>query len=246
MATGCGMDVDLPDGVAGPLRTPDGSEVELACPPSLADADPEALATALAEYMIHTPTSPDAIKTLVPPEPPNSLRTVIPLESPVGPVDCCGGETNKDLGAPFGGGFAAEEQLIKMGRLCGVTADSVPALTMRVDLYTATAGAAYAYAREAEMMRPGDTRENVEPENKELLMSIGGERKLTRFVWIMNGQRLDVDDYELLFRRSNVVARIRLTYGSLYTSGGGPPEPLLEYAAQLDRNIEAAAQEQSR
>jgi len=91
-------------------------------------------------------------------------------------------------------------------------------------------------------MKPDYLRENVEPENRQLLTSIGDERILTRIPTIVNDQRLDNDDYELLFRRRNIIARIELNYGSFYAPAKGPPEPLLEYAAQLDRDIEAAAQ----
>jgi hypothetical protein len=239
-ATACDSRGPLPANVAAPLKTPDGSEVNIVCPPSLTDADPTKLATAMAQFNIHTPSSADSLATIRPPEAANSLSTLIPRESPAGPVNCCDTETNKDFGAPFGGGFASEEQLIQMGRLCGVRARG--GMSMRVDLYAATAGATEAYKREADTMRPRDVREDVEPEDQQLLASVGDERKLTRFVWIVNGQKLDVDDYELLFRRRNVVARLRLTYGSFYAPGKGPPEPLLEYAAQLDRNIEAVAQ----
>jgi hypothetical protein len=113
---------------------------------------------------------------------------------------------------------------------------------MRVDLYVAAPGAAEAYKREADTMKPDYLRENVEPENRQLLASIGDEQILTRALTVVNDQRLDNDDYELLFRRHNVIARIELSYGSFSAPGKGPPEPLLEYAAELDRNIEAAAQ----
>ena len=225
----------LPDSVAASLRTPEGNEVSLTCPPSLTDADPDKLATAMAQFNIHTPSSLDAVETLVPPEAPNSLRTLIPRESPEGPVDCCGSSTNSDFGAPFGGGGmfgfgASEEQLIQMGRLCGIFAGSGPALEMRVDLYVATPGAKEAYRREARSIYP-----QLDPLPIDEM--VGDERTLRR----------SPDQYEwyiLLFRRGNVIARLELSYRELSPDGRGSPEPLLQYAAQLDRNIEAAAQQQ--
>jgi hypothetical protein len=115
---------------------------------------------------------------------------------------------------------------------------------MRVDLYVAAPGAAEAYKREADTMKPDYLRENVEPEDQQLFASIGDERILTRVLTIVNDQQLDNDDYEILYRRRNIIARIELTYGSFSHPGKGPPDPLLEYAAQLDRNIEAAAAQQ--
>jgi hypothetical protein len=140
----------------------------------------------------------------------------------------------------MGGGFASEEQLIQMGRLCGVTASA--GMSMRVDLYLATPGAAEAYKREAETIVDSSTGEAVELQDNHLLASIGDSRLLRRVVTIVNDQRIDNDDYELLFVRRNVVARIRLSYGFYWNPGKGSPEPLLEYAAELDKNIEAAAQ----
>ena len=207
------------------------------CPPSLADVDSDKLATADAQRFFLTP---GAVSTLLPPEAPNSLTTLIPLQASTGPIDCCGGERNEDFGARFGGGFASEEQLVQMGRLCGVTASG--GMSMRVDLYLATAGAAEAYKREAETMRPGRLTERVEPQDRQMLDSIGDERTLTRIIEIVNDQKIDSDHYELLFRRRNIIARIKLSYGFFPFPGKGPPEPLLEYAAQLDRNIQAAAQ----
>jgi hypothetical protein len=231
----------LPENVARTLKTPDGSEVKLVCPPSLAD-DPVKMATAMAGFNIHTPSSIYPALTAAPPIPANALNSVIPRESSAGSVDCCSTETNKDFGAPFGGAFASEEQLIQMGRLCGIRADS-PAVTMRVDLYTATAGAEEAYRREADTMMASSTGEGVEPQNSQLLASIGDKRLLRRILTIVNGQRIDNDGYELLFARRNVIARMRLSYGSFWAPAKGPPEPLLQYAAQLDGNIEAAAQQ---
>lgn len=229
------------------LKTPDGSEVNVVCPPSLTDADPDKLATAWANRSFLTP---DALSTLRPPEATNSLRTLIPVDSPDGPVWCCSESSNRSFGSPEGGGGlfgfgAGEEQLNQMGRLCGGIADSQNGgLRMRVDLYVAAPGAAEAYKREADTMKPDYLRENVEPEDQQLFASIGDERILTRVLTIVNDQQLDNDDYEILYRRRNIIARIELTYGSFSHPGKGPPDPLLEYAAQLDRNIEAAAAQQ--
>jgi len=227
----------LPDSVARKLKTPDGSEVNVVCPPSLTDVDPDKLATADAERFFLTP---GAVSTLLPPEAPNSLSTLIPLQASTGPIDCCGGERNEDFGARFGGGFASEEQLVQIGRLCGVTASG--GMSMRVDLYATSPGAAEAYKREAATMMDSPTGEGVEQQDDELLASIGDSRLLRRIPTIVNDQRIDNDDYELLFKRRNIVARMRLSYGFYWNPGKGEPTPLLEYASQLDRNIEAAAQ----
>ena len=224
-------------GSARSLKTSDGSEVNVVCPPSVKDIHPGQLATVDANRGFLTP---GALSTLLPPEAPNSLGVVIPRASPTGPINCCDEENNRDFGARFGGGFASEEQLIQMGRLCGVRARG--GMEMRVDLYAATPGAAEAYKREAETMRASTTGEAVEPQDDQLLSSIGDKRLLRRVLFIENEQRLDTDDYELLFIRRNVIARIRLSYGWPPALGKGPPDPLVEYAAQLDRNIEAAAQ----
>ena len=243
----------LPESLARTLKTPDGSEVAIACVPSvLDDVDPVALATAMVGFNIHTPSSIDTaatrVATLMPPEAANSLRTLVPVDSPDGSVWCCSDRNNASFGDPQGGGGlfgfgAGEEQLDQMGRLCGGIANSEEgALRMRVDLYVATPGATEAYKREAEVMRPGYLREDLELENQGLLFSIGDERKLTRILTKVNDEYVDTDLYELIFRRRNIIARIELSYGSFSAPGKGPPELLLEYAAQLDRNIEAAAQ----
>jgi hypothetical protein len=237
------------------LRTPDGTEVNVVCPPSLADADPGKLATVWADGSFLTP---GVLSTLVPPEASNSLWTLMPVDSPDGSVWCCTDRDNASFGSPEGGGGlfgfgASEEQLDEMGRLCGGIANSQEgALRMRVDLYAATPGAAEAYKREADTMAPdGFYHENIEPDDEGVLSSIGDERVFMRYVQYEGEKprRLDIDDYELLFRRRNIVARLQLSYldASLgfpaYTSTPqkGPPEPLLEYATQLDQNIEAPA-----
>ncbi len=92
-------------------------------------------------------------------------------------------------------------------------------------------------------MKPGRLREGVPRQDEQLLSSIGDQRVLTRILEIVNDQKVDSDTYELLFRRRNVIARIELSYGFFPNPGKGPPDPLLEYASQLDRNIEAAAQQ---
>lgn len=230
--------VSIACGSARSLKTSDGSEVNVVCPPSVKDIDPSQLATVDANRGFLTP---GALSTLLPPEAPNSLGVVIPRASPTGPINCCDEENNRDFGARFGGGFASEEQLIQMGRLCGVRARG--GMSMRVDLYAATPGAAEAYRREAETMKPGRLREGVPRQDEQLLSSIGDQRVLTRILEIVNDQKVDSDTYELLFRRRNVIARIELSYGFFPNPGKGPPDPLLEYASQLDRNIEAAAQQ---
>ncbi len=236
----------LPDDVARTLKTPDGSEAKIVCPPSISEllktADPGKVATAEAGFNIKTAVPPEG---LFPPGAltpvPNSLKSLVPAQSPTGRIDCCSEETNEDFGAQFGGGFASEVQLNQMGRLCGLTASR--GMSMRVDLYEATAGASEAYKLEAKTMKESSTGEAEEPQDGQLFNSIGDQRLLKRILTIENDQRLDNDDYELLFVRRNVVARIRLSYGSFAAPGKGPPDPLLQYAAQLDQNIEAAAQQ---
>jgi hypothetical protein len=238
------------------LKTPDGTEVNVVCPSSLADADPDNLATAWANRSFLTA---DALSTLRPPEAANSLKTLIPVDSPDGSVWCCSDRDNASFGSPEGGGGlfgfgASEEQLDEMGRLCGEIANSQEgALRMRVDLYVAVPGAREAFKREADKMAAdGFYHEEIKLDDESLLLSIGDERAFMRYSHYEGEKprRLDIDDYELLFRRRNIIARLQLSY--LDTSLGfpaytttpqkGPPEPLLEYAAQLDRNIGAAAQ----
>ena len=111
---------------------------------------------------------------------------------------------------------------------------------MRIDLYAATPGAVEAFKREAETMKPGRLRENAQVQDDGLLNSIGDERTLTRVLTMVNGETIDNDEYELLFARRNVVARLKISYGSYSAPATGSAQALLEYAAGLDQNIQGA------
>lgn len=183
---------------------------------------------------------------------------LIPRDSSKGAIDCCSDETNEDLGAEFGGGGvygfgASEVQLDGMGRRCGVTAESnVLGYQMRLDYYATTPGAIEAYRREADTMRD-DELKDIDSSDRELFTSIGDRQELRMTTGTMNGQPF-METYDVLFQRRNLVARVELQYwGTIDSSskppvassaGGGPLTPLLQYAAQLDQNIQAAAAQQ--
>jgi len=215
------------------MRTPDGTEVSLSCPPSLVDvADPTKLAEALRNFDIRTPEPPEG---LIPPGalfPPGSLGTVLPPDPNTGqPVGSCSPKPNESVGEPFSGFFASQSQLEQMGRLCGCSFDGFEGYDIRIDMYEATPGAKEAYRREARTIYPQLDPLSIDE-------AIGEERTLRR-------SPDEYDRYILLFRRRNVIARLELSYyRESSPDGKGPREPVLEYAAQLDRNIEAAAGKQ--
>jgi hypothetical protein len=115
----------------------------------------------------------------------------------------------------------------------------------------ATPGAKEAYRREADTMLEHELKDISSPD-RELFLSIGERQELRKTTGTINGQPFE-ETYDVLFQRRNVVARVELKYvGTIDLSskppvvssaGSGPLTPLLEYAAQLDRNIEATAQQ---
>ena len=174
-------------------------------------------------------------------------------------MDSCGADPNPDVGEPPLL-YSPETQLYQMGRVCGgetYFGGSGDPWTMSVQLhlYETTPGAGEAYRREATQMlgSGGDPeirqcREDAEGRleaaaDRDLLLAVGDERELTTNVGLIDHECSGDDEYVLLFRRRNVIARLELS-NNLPTSEVSP-DPVLEYAAQLDRNIEAAAQQQS-
>lgn len=63
----------LPDKLVRKLETPDGTELKFACPPTLADADPEKAGTAIAQFNINTPSSVATFEAAMPTESPDSI-----------------------------------------------------------------------------------------------------------------------------------------------------------------------------
>ncbi len=238
----------LPSSLVKKLRTPDGTEIQRTCPPPIEQvADPTKVAELLnRNFDFYNETlGPEDFG--IPPEvmnPPDSPALLIPTAAPLGAqVSCCSDLTNQEMGDPNFGSFASEEQLNQLGRLCGFTADSVPeAYQIRLDYYRTTPGAKEAYRREAALFSQYEVS-NLDTLDQQALSSIGEDRVLGRTISWTNGVRDEADEFTLFIRRRNVIASIDLQYVLLPGTHQGPPTPLLQYAAQLDRNIEAAAQQ---
>lgn len=140
--------------------------------------------------------------------------------------------SNSVVGAYDYGFFASESELERLGRICGCEYGNYESLDVRIDLYHATDGAHEAFAQEAKYVKE-PPNEEVEGVNKEQLSHIGNERIIKQTFYSINGQERKFDAV-LLMRRANIIARMELTPEQ-------PVDVLLEYAAQLDKNIEAAA-----
>ncbi len=233
-AVSCTSGSSIPGNLARNLRTPQGDEASLTCPPSLEQvADPTKLAEALGNMNIRTPGPPAGLVPADAWTPPGSLGALLPVDPNLKDPGICELNTNGYVGEPGYGFFATEEELEQMGRLCGCERwPDPPAFHVRIDLYESTAGAREGLRREASTIYPQIAPLNID---NELVQRVGQERTL-------RGTPDDYDRYILLFRRRNVVARLELSYYSKSSpEGQGPVEPLLYYAEQLDRNIEAAA-----
>jgi hypothetical protein len=153
--------------------------------------------------------------------------------------------TNDVVGSPGYGYYASAQQLDQMGRLCGLytslnefthgpSEDWV--MHVYLDLYATTAGAEEAFQRWARSLGGSS---DVDVADCRSLKGVGEEREL-RLAKATAQYRYDT--YHLLFRRRNVVLLLTLNYGE--PTARGPVDLVAEYAAQLDRNIEAAAEEQ--
>jgi len=230
------MACDVGSGAPGNVKTPQGDEVSLTCPPSLEQiADPTKLAEALGNFNVRTPDPPEGLIPRDAWTPPGSPGALLPADPNLHSSANCELKTNEYVGEPGYGFFANERELQQMGRVCGCERwPDPPAFHVRVDLYQATAGAKEAFRREAGTIYPQLAPLGIDGE---ITQSIGQERTL-------RGTPDDYDRYILLFRRRNVIVRLELSYYSESSpQGQGPVEPLLRYGAQLDENIEAAAQQ---
>jgi len=190
---------------------------------------------------------PGTLATLLPPDP--FADSAIPRSSV---------NTNEGVGCPGCGYWTNEYELNLMGRLCGLKSDiggwappvssgdtiylDVGTVYIELDYYATTPGAIEAFQRETSgNALQGDS---VDSGDNESLHSLGDDRSLTLSVPHSGGTQSEPNAYELLFRRRNIIARMHGAYFSGASEEG--PDAILEYAAQLDRNIEAAAQQQSR
>jgi hypothetical protein len=264
----------LPEATVEALQAVTGDELELKCPPTLLEAvEPTRLAEEMDKLQIPTYVpgpeelglTPEAFTGA------GTLCSLLPPDPMTGELlDYCSPEPNEQLGVQFGGGFALEAQLVEMGRLCGATVGGYGRgnVHVRLDKYKAVAGANEAFRREAVVITPttdlppwpltNEQRAAVEANRKceqdandrmqsnidhELLESIGEDRELQVSVGTMNDQCW-IEQYAMLIRRRNIVARMdfALDFGSPGQASLVPS--MLEYAAQLDRNIEAAAAQQ--
>jgi hypothetical protein len=144
----------------------------------------------------------------------------------------CSLKSNSVVGAPDYGFFAVESELERLGRICGCSYGSYGSLYVRIDMYRATDGAHEAFAQEAGYLGEPPNKE-VKEVDKDQLSDIGNERTIKQTFYSINGQERK-HNVVLLMRQSNIIARMDLTPEQ-------PVDVLLEYAAQLDQNIQAAA-----
>jgi hypothetical protein len=235
---------------SGPGRleydTPEGDEVAVSCPVHVrplvdptVDAEMRNFPTASPEG---TPREPGSWITPVPREtriPSGSLGALFPVDPITGELPpSCVPQSNAQLGSPFGGFFANEAELDGLGRLCGCDVRGGghdvwrDYFKLRADLYLTTPGAREAFTMEARTIE-GRGFEDVEDVDEARLASIGDERTIRLNVGSINGQRFEAKKV-LLVRWHNIIARMEL-------SPQQPTDLLLDYAAQLGRNIEAVA-----
>jgi len=150
--------------------TPEGDEVAVSCPISILPfLDPTVMAGIVDIDPIAEPTKAEEIRyrlwnaTPVPREtavPAGSLGALFPANPITGELPgSCAPESNAEVGSPFGGFFADEAELDRLGRLCGcnIGGSIVPLgggvsqgyFWLRADLYLTTAGAREAFRMEA-------------------------------------------------------------------------------------------------
>ena len=229
--------------------TPEGDEVAVSCPVDILPflLDPT-VGAAIVNYPSVEPTTAEEARnrlwnaTPVPREtavPAGSLGALFPADPITGELPGrCSPESNADLGSPFGGFFANEAELDRLGRLCGCDVLGggedvwLDYFWLRADLYLTTAGAREAFKMEARNIQ-GRGFEDVKDVDEAGLAALGDERTIRLNVFLINGQRAEGQKV-LLVRWHNVIARMEL-------SPYKPTELLLDYAAQLATNIEAVA-----
>jgi len=219
--------------------TPEGDEVAVSCPVDI-PLDPTVLAEILDEPNVKTPVTPGYWITPVPREtavPAGSLGALFPADPISGQLlgDGCAPASNAEVGSPFGGFFASEAELDRLGRLCGCNVLAggedvwLDYFKLRADLYLTTAGAREAFRMETQTLRRGF--EDIRDVDQARLAGLGDERTIRLNVHSINGQRAEGQKV-LLVRWHNIIARVEL-------SPYKPTQLLLDYAEQLGRNIEA-------
>jgi len=254
--TACETRTSLPEDLAKELQTPEGNEVAFACPKSVReDFGTEELFKWVAEAM-STPAqagggiTPGPISlpdfSDLPPAPvsPDSLASLLPPDPGSGkPVSMYTLNLNSYVGSPGSGYWESEDQLDKMGRLCGLSTSlgelnisasgndiTIRQVYLEIDYYEITPGAREAFRRELK----DDFGEKVE----DVSVDVGDERQLLASSYESPSSG-ESTTYSLLMRRRNIIVRL---WG---WDGEGETDAVLEYAAQLDQNIEATAQQQS-
>jgi hypothetical protein len=243
---GCDKPTPLPEDVARTIQTPEGNEVSVTCPPSFEEAiGPTKLAEILSRPGFPQPEPGD-----IPPDAfarPGSLCTLLPPDPVSGEsITFCPSLTNADPAAAGETEGQWEEYYAQMGRLCRVSVslygpDHPWEMNVDMELYATTPGAREAFRPKAGQGEPDDDSLLVD---RDLLLSLGDERRFYRIMGYIDGEVIDQDIYVLQFRRRNIATELSLSYIGTSPTGKGSPDPVLEYAAQLDRNIEAAAEEQ--
>jgi hypothetical protein len=229
--------------------TAEGDEVRVLCPVDLPLLDPT-LEAEILNYprdVAGNPVDPtraaesrDRLLSITPPPretaiPMGSLGALLPANPVSGrPPGLCVPQSNADIGSPFGGLFADEAALDRLGRLCGcdILGDVDEYSGGRVDLYLTTAGAREAFRMESQSIS-GRGFEDVQDVDQARLARVGDERTLRLDLFYVNGEKREHQKI-LLVRWHNIIARMEL-------ASHEPTEMLLDYAEQLGRNIEGVA-----
>lgn len=161
-----------------------------------------------------------------------SLGTLLPADPRSGELPkYCSLKSNDVVGAPDYGFFALKDELERLGRVCGCDDGRYGSFHVRIDQYLTTSGAHEAFGKEAGELRARRVEE-VEGVDEAQLGDIGDERIVKQTFYSVNGQVRE-NNRVLLMRRRNIIARMETPIKDV--------EVLLEYAAQLDKNIQAAA-----
>jgi hypothetical protein len=237
-----------PGHLAPEYATPEGDEVAVSCPPEVWPEDVNVL-TPMAEVAEratqHPEDYPPPLGVYITPPPRDNTGTVAALIPPYpfsGEPGSCVLSSNYEHGSPFGGFFANEAELDRLGRLCGCdTTDATHDVSrgyfsLRVDLYLTTTGAREGFRMESDLLQRA-FEFNVENVDQARLENLGDERIIKQDLSIVKykgNETRSKAQQALLARWHNIVARIEL-------SPYQPTEMLLDYAEQLGRNIEAAA-----
>jgi hypothetical protein len=215
-ATATALHSDIPTSPANPFPF----ATQIALPPELYEATP-------------APAPAGSLASLLTPDP-VSGRSVPEYTL----------NSNALVGSPGYGYHASEQQLDQMGRLCGLytslnefTHGPSEGWVMHVylDFFATSPGANEAFRRWSKDLKGSGDVGLADPTSLE---RVGEERKLRLSEATA---KYSYDTYDLLFRRRNIVFLIRLNYGE--STEGRPVELVVEYAAELDRNIESLAEQ---